>query len=95
MGGNKQPYEQFSTGRVTVTTSPTKILAGIAGCDNISIINTSAATVFLGGPNVTAANGFPMTGTGTVGSLVDLCTTNDIYGLVSSGSADVAYMATS
>jgi hypothetical protein len=95
LGGNKQPYEAFATGRVTIGTTPTKIISGLQGCDNISIINTSSGTVYVGGPSVSTTTGFPMTGTGSVGSLVDLCTTQDVWGVVATGTADVAYIITS
>jgi hypothetical protein len=85
--------ENFSTSQVSVGTTATKILPGKAGVDEITIENLGTTQVFIGGPGVTAATGFPLPG--VAGASITLTTTQDIYGIVASGTQTVAVLVTS
>jgi hypothetical protein len=51
----------------------------------------AATAVYIGGPNVTTANGFPIPG--VAGSSLTLAATTAIYGIVATGSQAVATLA--
>jgi hypothetical protein len=96
MGGNKQPYEAFAHSQYPgIGTTPTKIIAGQQGTDEINITNLGTTVVYIGGPSVSPTNGFPVLAAGSYGSIVNFCTTNDVYACVASGTGSVATLITS
>jgi hypothetical protein len=74
---------------VTVGTTPTLIVSGRAG-DNYSgasVVVRPAATVFLGGPDVTTGVGYSVVAGGEMA--VDLGDGDDLYAVVASGTTTV------
>lgn len=75
----------------TITTSATPIPAtALAGRESIAIINNDVltTTVYIGGSDVTTANGFPLNST-TPSITLDLDDSVVVYGIVSAGTADI------
>lgn len=62
----------------------------LVGRETIAIYNSNASTVtvYIGGSDVNATNGFPLTSSCPAISL-DLDNTVPVYGIVSSGTADI------
>jgi hypothetical protein len=85
----------IATARVNVGTSATLIAdmrAGPAGAGRIAITiyNAGAATVFIGNPGVTTANGLPL----VAGGSLTLNTMAAVYGIAASGSQNVGALET-
>ena len=81
---------------VTVGTTPTALTPGADADENgtyrdVALANTGLATVYLGGPTVTTANGFPL-GAGAGLSLDALPITSPVYAIVGSGTVTVAVL---
>lgn len=81
-----------SSRAVTVTTAPTRIDADAD--DNIvgqalMMHNGSTATVFIGGPDVTTANGVPVEAGTWAPTLTRLHGSDVLYGVVASLTAEV------
>jgi hypothetical protein len=78
---------------VTVTTSATR-LDGITDQDDamsgqsIVIYNASAATVYVGGADVTTSNGAPVAAT-SWGPSFDLSISDQVYGIVAASTSEV------
>lgn len=75
---------------ITVTTSATALpTTALKGRESISIRNKDSATttIFIGGSDVTAANGYPLDST-TPAISIDINDSVVIYGITSSGTAD-------
>lgn len=81
---------------VTVTTTATVLVPSLDQDSNtayrdIAVTNGSAATVYLGGPDVTQANGFPLAP--GAGISLDRVTGESLpYALVATGTASVAVL---
>jgi hypothetical protein len=84
----KKLNEGFSASQVAVNTAATLIVAGASGRDHVSIQPIGVVTVYVGGPGVTALNGYPV----PVGYALDMETTADIYAVAASTTA-VAVLA--
>lgn len=79
---------------VTVGTTPT-VIAGPAPSYNRVVTallkNTGTSNVYLGGPDVTTADGFTFQAGASL--TVELNSDDTLYGIVGSGSVDVSLMA--
>lgn len=78
---------------VSVGTTATRLDATADTSDDVrhqssAIYNNGSATVFLGGADVTTANGFPLAA-GTSMSISDLELGDELYGRVASGTVEV------
>lgn len=77
---------------VTVTTSATRLDATSADesrrGSSVLPYNAGAVTVYLGGSDVTTANGVPMSAS-SYGPSYDLAVSDALYGIVASGTCDV------
>lgn len=87
---NINPLRGFAKSRtITVTTTATPLPDEVLGYRrSIIVFNNSSSTVFLGGSDVTASNGLPIL-TQTYSPALDAGPKLVIYGIVSSGTADV------
>lgn len=54
----------------------------------VALYNAGAAIVYVGGSDVTTANGYPV-GAGSYGPGVELAVDESLYGIVASGTCDV------
>jgi hypothetical protein len=78
---------------VTVTTTATR-LDGTTDQDDamsgqsIAIYNGSAATVYIGGADVTTANGYPVAAT-SYGPGFDFSISDQLYGIVAAATSEV------
>jgi hypothetical protein len=86
----KKSYEAFATAQVVVGTTPTLICASSG--DEVTIENMGTTQVFIGNANVGTGSGFPLPG--VVGASITIPVTTPIYGIVASGSANVAVLST-
>jgi len=78
-------------GNITVTTSATLIKATNASRKSIVIRNYGSAALFIGGNNsVTTANGFEV----PASQSIYIKDTDEVYGIVASGTLDVRYLET-
>lgn len=85
---------------VTVATTATRLDTAVEGGSagnyeqgqpgqGLALFNNGAATVYLGGSDVTTSNGFPMPG-GTYGPSVELADPGEgVYGIVAAGTVEV------
>lgn len=81
----------MNNGNVTVTTSATLIIATNTSRTSLLIRNNSGATLFIGGDNsVTTSTGYRITG----GQSMYILETDEVYGIVASGTLDVRYLET-
>jgi len=81
----------MNNGNITVTTSATLIIATNTSRKSILIRNNGSATLFIGGNNsVTTSNGYRITG----GQSMYIFETDEVYGIVASGTLDVRYLET-
>jgi hypothetical protein len=82
----------FKSGQVSVSTTATQVCSLGAVPDNAGVLVNSSAAVFVGGPGVTAATGFPL----AVNSPQTIPTTGAeslvLYAITASGSATVSYV---
>lgn len=79
----------LATGQVTVSTTATNILTTSSISTYVLLKNISSTTVYIGDSNVTTTTGYPLEQNETL----DLTGWwGDIYGIVSTGSATVAYL---
>ena len=82
---------------VAVGTTPTPLTPGADSDENgtyrdVALTNTDAlATVYLGGPTVTTANGFPLEA-GTGRAFDALSVTSPVYGIVATDTVNVAVL---
>lgn len=76
-----------SSAAVTVTTSATALHAADADPHSVAVANVGASTVYLGGSDVTTANGFPLAAGASVP--VGLSPSEILYGRVTSGTVEV------
>jgi hypothetical protein len=81
--------EGFTTGQTTVLTAALQIAPANSGRDTITLVNTSAVAVWIGGSGVTVGTGLLLAG--VVGQTLVLPTTAAIFGITAS-SAVVSYM---
>ena len=82
------------TAQVAVTTTAADFNAdagwGEGGPTTITVLNTGATTLYIGGPNVTTSNGFPVAAGAALS--IDNVTVNDLYAVAaSSGSLAFLY----
>lgn len=81
----------MTNGNITVTTSATLIKATNTSRKSILIRNNGSSTLFIGGNNsVATSTGYQV----TVGQSIYLYDTDEIYGIVASGTLDVRYLET-
>jgi len=81
-------FDNGQDGRVTVTGTATLIVEGQGNGVTIAVLNTHATEVIaLGGPDVTFAEGYPLSGGAAIGYVAD--DGDDLYG-ISDGSSVVA-----
>ncbi|MGH9652590.1 MAG: hypothetical protein ACRD6B_03895 [Bryobacteraceae bacterium] len=85
----------IGNGAFVVRTVPTLIASSEQGSTNapasVLLKNLSAVSVFLGGPAVTVASGYPFAATDPpIG--IDLWGGNDLYAIVASGTALIAVL---
>lgn len=73
---------------ITVANTATQIVAENTGRITVRIANTGNATVYLGGSDVTTANGFPL----ATNTSIELATTAAIYGIVATGTINVRFL---
>lgn len=82
--------------RTTITSAAGLIVAAgetsAEGRDDLLVRNTGAVTVFLGGPTVTAAQGYPLQAGEAVG--LHLLAGDDLYGITASADVEVATINT-
>jgi LysM repeat protein len=80
--------------RPTVTTVASIIAQAANNNDESETViqNDTGVTVFIGGPDVTTANGFPILNTASLGIIVRSGDT--LYGIVASGSVTPAVIQT-
>lgn len=86
---------QFNSGQITVGTTATLVATVGSVPDNDGVLVSSSVAVFVGGPDVTAATGFPVPAstpvriptTGASGS-----TGLPLYAITSSGTAVVSFI---
>ncbi len=84
--------DTITTGQVAVGTSATLIAAAAPGArSSITITNTAATAVYLGGSGVTTATGLLLPA--TIGASVTLNFSGALYGVVTTGSVTVSYAA--
>ena len=86
-----QPSGSQNTNQVVVTgSSPVPIVPpnGTRKKVNVRVV-TASSTVFIGGPHVSASNGWPIKDTDTVP--YESTSTDGIWGFVSGGSITVAF----
>lgn len=89
-----------SSRAVSVTTTATRLDSGSDAEDRVygsslSFYNESAVTVYLGGSDVTTANGVPVPADSWSPGLDLYLTTDDaVYGIVAAGSAEVRVLET-
>jgi hypothetical protein len=76
----------LSSVSTTVTTSATLIATTVSGTDVSVLRNYGSVTVFLGGPDVTEATGFPLLAGESVGIPPGPTV---VYGITPSATADV------
>lgn len=84
--------EDFSTAQVTVTTTATKIVTGQMGVDEVTIENLGTTDVYIGKAGVLTTTGFLLPG--SKGASLTLTCTQDIYGIVASGTQAVSILVT-
>jgi len=78
-------------GNISVTTAATLIKATNASRKSILIRNNGSSTLYIGGNNsVTTSNGFEV----IAGEEIYIKDTDEIYGIVASGTLDVRYLET-
>lgn len=85
----------IKSARVTIGTAPTPLnsadVSGISG-SGIAVKNLAAVEIFIGGADVTTANGFPVPAGGSFE--IDFESANEIaYAVVSLGTAEVVVLA--
>lgn len=73
-------------GRVTVTTTATEVVVGVRGAGTVKF----SADVCVGGPDVTTANGFPLSAGDTLS--LDLARSDALYAITASGTATAYYV---
>jgi hypothetical protein len=73
-------YHPFDYGQVSVTSSPTLIVAQDAGTKSVSIENTGSNTIYIGDAAVATTTGLPL----IQFAAVQLQTTNAIYAVATS-----------
>lgn len=76
---------------LSITTSPTEIGRGLSTTDFRTVgfsVPSGGATVFIGGTDVTTANGFPWTPTDGK-FFMDLAAGDILYGIVAAGSQNI------
>lgn len=80
--------------QVVVGATPTLIASSLHGDAatpaSTTVLNSGTVTVYLGGPGVATATGFPLAVGNTLN--VDLRATNDLYGIVATGTNDVSVL---
>lgn len=83
----------YKSRAVTVTTTATRLDTADEtdsyGGSVIAIYNLSASTVYVGGSDVTTANGFPVEASTGKFSVDSQVTTDALYGIVATGTAEV------
>ncbi|MCA1458085.1 hypothetical protein I6F35_33670 [Bradyrhizobium sp. BRP22] len=84
------PSNAIATGQPNVSTSATPIAPARPDRKRLTIINGGTADVFIGGPNVTAANGALLAG--TKGQSIVLETAAAVYGIVGADTAAVSFI---
>jgi len=78
-------------GNISVTTSATLIKATNTSRKSILIRNNGSSTLYIGGNNsVTTSNGFEV----IAGEEIYIKDTDEIYGIITSGTLDVRYLET-
>jgi hypothetical protein len=78
----------ISSAQITVTTSPTLLVASDAGAEQVNL-HSSSGTIYLGDSNVTASTGYRMDN----GDKIVLQNhENAIYGICSTGSATMSVL---
>lgn len=85
----------YLNGMTPVTTTATLICTVPAEDDGVLIQNNGTVTVYLGGPDVTSSGATQGVGLAAAAALVVPSvggTTNDLYGVVVTGSADVTWL---
>lgn len=75
-------------GKIGVTGTAAEIVAFNPGRVSVLLHNLGGSVVYVGGPEVTTANGYPVPG----GSWVELATTSAVHGVASSGTLDVRFL---
>ena len=81
----------LSSRAVTVATAPTRLdsTSDLQGEQAVVFYNTSAVTVFIGGATVTTASGSPVEASSWSPSISGLDSTEGLYGIVATGTAEV------
>jgi hypothetical protein len=81
----------MNNGNITVAATATLIRATNTSRKSILIRNNGSATLFIGGNNaVTDTNGFQI----LAGQSINIKDTDEIYGIVSTGTLNVRYLET-
>ena len=80
---------QVSVG--TTATPLTPVATQNVGGDTVILQNTGAAAVFLGGPDVTTANGYSLAAGASLSIVTDDNLT-DLFGIVASGTVTVGVL---
>ena len=79
-------FYPFNTSQVSVTGAATQILPANTSRSGVSLVNTSAVTVYIGNStSVTTSTGYPL----LAGAAVGFGTTLSIYGITAGTSATV------
>lgn len=78
-------------GSVSITTTSTEIASSpLLERKAFALYNNSTSTVFIGGSSVSSSDGYPLRPKESI--TIDLGDGLSIYGIVSSGTADVRYL---
>ena len=79
----------IATGQVSVSNSPTQIVAARANRASVTIVNEGTTDIYIGGSSVTTSTGVLLVG--IKGAAIRMDTTVEVYGITSSGSQTVSY----
>ena len=82
----------YASGQVSVGTTATAIYTESVP-DNDSVLISSSAAAFVGGPGVTTATGFPVAANTPVLVPTTGAESLQLFGVVSSGTATISYLS--
>lgn len=87
-----QGVPSISAARATLSTTPAIEIPARAGRTSVLILNLDTAiTVYVGGSDVTTANGFPLFSGSPAGGSITIYGAGDIWMVSASGTPSVAY----
>jgi hypothetical protein len=87
----KDLFMALTSGVVTCTTSPTLITSGGSSGCIVSLHNSSAAKIYIGGSTVSVTNGYHLSTNESLS--LTLLPGNSIYGVASATTKDLAFFS--